>query len=167
MSKNVIKGHISNVIAMANSIKLKLPGMFNLPKGNSLLLLLLLRPLLLKLILLLAILILLLLLPLKLRLLLLILLQLLLQLVLKLMVLRRKIWNVLKLYGTKSKHTLPTQIVKRAYQKFFKGGWRYKLKFSACFEGDVEETKGPMRMLLLLLLQLLLLRKPKVLSWCF
>ena len=42
-----------------------------------------------------------------------------------------------------------------------------KFTFSACVEGDVEETKGDMRILLLMLLQLLLLRKLKLLRRSF
>ena len=39
-----------------------------------------------------------------------------------------------------------------------------KFKLSACVQGDVEETKGTMRILLLMVLQLLLLRKLEVLK---
>jgi hypothetical protein len=37
-----------------------------------------------------------------------------------------------------------------------------KRKLSACVEGDIQETKGATRILLLMLLQLLLLRKLRV-----
>ena len=36
---------------------------------------------------------------------------------------KRKIWNVLKLYGTNSKHTMPrTQVVKGTYEKCIRKG---------------------------------------------
>ena len=42
-----------------------------------------------------------------------------------------------------------------------------KFKLPACVEGDLEESKGAIRTLLLMLLQLLLLRKLRVLRCSF
>ena len=38
---------------------------------------------------------------------------------------RLKIWKILKLSGTKSKHTMPARVVKRTYQKGFKNSSWY------------------------------------------
>ena len=78
----------------------------------------------------------------------------------------RKIWDKYKLYGTKSKDTIPTQVVKQSigYASGTVDGIKMEL---SGLEGDVKKTKAAERTLLLKLLQLLLLHKQRVLRWRF
>ena len=64
-----------------------------------------------------------------------------------------------------NRNTVSTQVVKQTHQKFSEiVDWAYiKLKLSACVERDVEETKGAVRILLLMLPKLLLLCKLRML----
>ena len=63
---------------------------------------------------------------------------------------KAKISGNIELYGFKSKDTTPTQVV-RGFTRNASGTVNgIKLKLSACVEEDVAETKGAMRMLLLL-----------------
>ena len=74
--------------------------------------------------------------------------------------------EILKLYGIKSKLCLH-RLLRRCIRNASAMVHGIKFKLSAFVEGDVEETKGAMRILLLMLMQLQLLHKLRVLKGSF